>query len=165
MLVDPEAFAVCPYNRLHLVVQYMSALDLRHDDATFDSAYSLSAIEHFGGRDEATAALLEMGRVLKPGGIAAITTECIVNGAAHSSDPGLELFTPEELRELFTSAPGLEPVDEIDLELSPQTKQLPVRPLRQVLDDAAQRHIDYPSVLLEHRGRVYTSAAFFLRRA
>ncbi|TMF87871.1 MAG: class I SAM-dependent methyltransferase [Chloroflexi bacterium] len=63
MLLDPDHFARCPYNRNRLVVENMDALDLRFEDRTFDAVYSLSSIEHFGGLAGATRALDEMARV------------------------------------------------------------------------------------------------------
>src|SRR5262249_3519755 len=63
MLVDPDRFARLPYRRNRLVVQWMNGLDLRHEAATFDAAFSMSSVEHFGGLDKAVAALGEMCRV------------------------------------------------------------------------------------------------------
>ena len=45
-----------------------TAFDLQFPDESFDIAYSLSSIEHFGGLEGASAALDEMARVVKPGG-------------------------------------------------------------------------------------------------
>jgi len=47
-----------------------------------DFALSMSSIEHFGGIKKARLALQEMGRVLRPGGYAIITTEISLNGFA-----------------------------------------------------------------------------------
>lgn len=165
MLIDPDQFAVCPYDRRRLRVEYMSALDLRWPDGTFDVVYSLSSIEHFGGLDGARRGLEEMARVLKPGGTAVLTTECIVNGATHWSGHELDLFTPDEVRQLLQSCPGLSLTGDLDLELTELTGRAPVRELAAVIEDAQQRgHIEYPQVLLELDGRVYTSVAAFLRR-
>jgi len=60
------------------VVQHMNALDLRFEPETFDAVFCLSSIEHFGGEAAARHALAEMHRVAKPGGVVAITTECII---------------------------------------------------------------------------------------
>ncbi len=85
----------------------MDALDLRYEDATFDAVYSLSSIEHFGGMRGALDALAEKRRVLRLGGIAAMTTEVIVNGAPSLHEGNLFLFTPDELLHLCNAAPGL----------------------------------------------------------
>ena len=91
MLSEPDRFARGPYNRNRLVVEHMNACDLRFEEATFDVVFCLSSIEHFGGVEGAQKGLAEMARVLKPGGIAVITTECIVNDQPHySRTPNLE---------------------------------------------------------------------------
>jgi SAM-dependent methyltransferase len=146
------------------VVEEMDALDLRFEDCTFDAAYSLSAIEHFGAMDTATRALTEMARVLKPGGIVALTTECIVNDSPSYSVPGQELFTPDDLRTLCSSLPDLVPVQELDFSLSERTRNLPSVSLVKALEDAKRGHTVYPHILLEHEGRVFTSFSIFLRK-
>jgi ubiquinone/menaquinone biosynthesis C-methylase UbiE len=81
MLIDPDRHGRCPFNRNRLVVQHMSALDLRFEPATFDVVYSFSTIEHVGTLQEIHRVFSEIHRVLKRGGIAVITTECVVNQA------------------------------------------------------------------------------------
>jgi SAM-dependent methyltransferase len=164
MLTDPDHFALCPYNRNRLVVEHMDALDLRFDDETFDAVYSLSSIEHFGGYSGARQALMETRRVLKRGGVAAITTECIVNDADGFSEPGLSLFTPRDLHDLFWSVPGLVPVEGPVFSLSERTQSLAPIPLLKAVEDAQRGHVDYPCIVLELAGRVYTSFSVFLRR-
>src|SRR5262245_5407049 len=81
MLSQPERFANgTPLEKRHLVVQHMDARQLEHEDCTFDFIYSCSSIEHFGTREEIKRASREMGRVLKPGGVLAISTEYCVYG-------------------------------------------------------------------------------------
>jgi SAM-dependent methyltransferase len=63
-----------------------SKISFRHQDGTnlsyasdtFDFAWSLSSIEHFGGHLAARQAVQEMGRVVRPGGIVAIATEMLM---------------------------------------------------------------------------------------
>ena len=122
MLANPDRFARAPYKRNRLVVQHMDACDLRFEEATFDLAFCLSSIEHFGGIDGARKSLAEMARVLKPGGILVITTECIVNDQPHySTTPNLELFTAATLNELLHSSPLVAPIEELDYSISPDT--------------------------------------------
>jgi SAM-dependent methyltransferase len=165
ILLDPEYFVLSPYNRNRLVVEQMDALDLRFDVATFDAVYSLSSIEHFGAMESAKHALGEMARVLKPGGIAALTTECIVNDRSAYSVPGQELFTPDALRSLCSSQEGLVPVQELDFSLSERTRSLAPVPLVKAIEDTKRRHIDYPHILLELEGRIFTSFSVFLRKS
>lgn len=163
MLQNPDAFARGPYNRQRLVVQHMNALDLRYEDDTFDVVFSFSSIEHFGGKSGAERAMHEMGRVLKPGGILALTTECIVSGHEHYSTPGLELFSPRTLNQLLRCERKLDLVEEFDASISRATLGTTMQ-LEKVVEDAHRGHSDYPHVVLELNGRAFTSAAAFLRK-
>ena len=75
---------------------------------TFDVAYSLSSIEHFGGLTGAQAAVDEMARVLKPGGLLVLATEYMLAGTPHA-----EVFQPAEVHALV-GRPGLRLVQPID---------------------------------------------------
>jgi SAM-dependent methyltransferase len=164
MLADPDRFARIPYRRGRLVVQWMDGLDLRHEDATFDVAFSLSSIEHFGGLPAARRSLGEMARVVRPGGLVAIATECVVNGVAGHRGGGLALFTPTEIHELAHGCPELAPVEPIDFGISPATLAR-AKPLSAALLEARRGVTDYPAIVFEHRGRRFTSVFVFLRRA
>jgi SAM-dependent methyltransferase len=163
VLTNPDAFETVPYNRNRLVVQYMNALDLRFEPGTFDGVFCLSSVEHFGGFDGAVRGLREMHRVLKPGGIAAVTTECIVNGAAALDLPGLFLFTPDLITQLTRSVPGLEPVEPVDFSISPASLATAF-PLQRAVEEAKTYHTEYPHIVVELQGRYFTSVALFLRR-
>jgi SAM-dependent methyltransferase len=163
MLRDPDHFALDSYNRNRLVVQWMDARDLRFEPDTFDAVFSLSSIEHFGGMEGARTALREMHRVLKPDGVLMLATECIANGQDHLSIAGLELFTPRTLTELLESVPQLTPVEEIRFTVGPRTFEHVVS-LEQAVADSHKGHTDYPHILLELSGRIYTSISVFLRK-
>jgi ubiquinone/menaquinone biosynthesis C-methylase UbiE len=45
----------------------MNGLTLRYEDASFDSVFATSSIEHFGDYDDVRKALSKIRRVLKPG--------------------------------------------------------------------------------------------------
>jgi SAM-dependent methyltransferase len=158
MLRDPDRLAPCPYNRRRLIVQYMNALDLRYEDETFDTVFSLSSIEHFGGMECSKRALMEMARVLKPGGIAALTTEVVTNGAGHFSSDKLELFSPETLSELIESA-GLDLVEPIDFRVSEATRATCMS-----LEQALAEPRRLPHIVLGCADREFTSISLFLRR-
>src|SRR5207244_5953202 len=108
VLEQPDQFAPFEYDRERLVFKRMDGRHLDFPDATFDVAYSLSSIEHFGGVDGARAAIAEMTRVVKPGGVLAIATEYILSGPAHP-----EAFAPHDVHTLF-DRPRLRLVAPID---------------------------------------------------
>jgi SAM-dependent methyltransferase len=163
ILIDPDSVTLAPYNRRRLVVQYMDALDLRYEDGTFDAAYSLSSIEHFGGFSGAVAALREQRRVVKSGGIVALTTELIVNGAPPLEEGNLTLFTPTQIDSLCQQVPGLELVEPIDYSLSERSQEKVISLSDAVRDAQVNHYVDYPHIILEYNGRHYTSISLFLR--
>jgi ubiquinone/menaquinone biosynthesis C-methylase UbiE len=59
----------------------MDGTQLEFPSDSFDIVFSFSSIEHFGGENYSGAlkSLKEMERVLKPGGIAIVATEYIIN--------------------------------------------------------------------------------------
>ena len=91
-LENPSKYAQYPYDETRLTVKTMDGTKLEFDDETFEIVFSMSSIEHFGGHLNSQKSMEEIGRVLKPGGIAAIVTECILNEKTHP-----EYFTPEQL--------------------------------------------------------------------
>ncbi len=109
VLDRPEDYAPFPYRRDRLVFARMDARHLDFADETFDVAYSLSSIEHFGGLPGAIEAVDEMGRVVKRGGLVVVATEYILEGPPHP-----EAFLPAQIHTLF-DRPRLrlaQPIDE-----------------------------------------------------
>ena len=79
MLRDPEAFAPFAYHRDRLEVRRMDATAIDYAPESFDLVFSFSSIEHFGSRREQRACLAAIHRILRPGGVAVLTTELILN--------------------------------------------------------------------------------------
>ena len=82
---NPKKYSPYPYNENALTVMRMDATRLEFSDESFDIAFSFSSIEHFGGENHSGAlrSMREMERVLKPGGIAVIATEYMLNDKVH----------------------------------------------------------------------------------
>jgi SAM-dependent methyltransferase len=110
MLTHPEVFSPINFNRRRLGVQVMDGQCIAFEDDTFDIVFSYSSIEHFGGKDAASRTMQEIQRVLKPGGVASITTEVTVSsnydqlGRLRAKDSASnqksilsEIFTPAEV--------------------------------------------------------------------
>ena len=79
ILRDPEAFAPFSYDRDRLEVRQMDATAIDYEPESFDVVFSFSSFEHFGSRRAQRACLTGMYRVLRPGGVAVLTTEVILN--------------------------------------------------------------------------------------
>jgi SAM-dependent methyltransferase len=142
MLTNPQRFAPYPYREDRLVVESMDARRLDYDDESFDAVFSLSSIEHFGDRDDIGAAAAEIGRVLRPGGVAFIVTECFVQRHPLNSPllqtairigtlgrfcrratprrRAIDVFTAQELQRRIVEPSGLALVQALDLALTPR---------------------------------------------
>ena len=154
MLVSPEAFAPFPYRHSHLVVRRMSGTDLMYDDSTFDFAFTLSSIEHFGSRDNQKRAMEEMRRVVKPGGVICVATELILNRGTHP-----EYFTLQELQAVILSNPGLTMVGgDLDLRISRSLFENPIE-----LDVEHNFRVS-PHIVLKSGNVIWTSVMMFFRK-
>src|SRR5262249_35461729 len=93
MLRDPEAFAPFAYHRERLQVRRMDATAIDYGPEVFDLGFSLSSFEHFGSRRAQRACLREVHRGRRPGGVALLTTEVVLNAWGRHGD----YFRPTEL--------------------------------------------------------------------
>ena len=151
VLRNPEAYAPFRYRRDRLTFLRMDGRRLAFDAGTFDLAYSLSSIEHFGGVENAAVTLREMGRVLRPGGIVALATEYVLEGPPHD-----ETFQPAELMELIEQ-PGLELVEPIDTGVYRRYSFKPV--------DLYGDPFETPHMLVRFSDTVFTTVMVFLRKS
>lgn len=152
MLVTPEKYAPFPYRECHLVTQYMDGCHLHYPSNCFDVVFSFSSIEHFGGHSAAAQAMREIGRVLRPGGMAVIATEAVLNGVPHA-----EFFLPDELYTYLVEPSGLQLVEPIDLTITPALLQAP-HDLRAGAEEVS------PHIVCQIDGVVFTSVLLFLRK-
>jgi SAM-dependent methyltransferase len=161
MLLDPALYASCTFEPRRLVVQHMDALELRYEDQAFDGVFSSGSVEHFGDRATVRRAFAEIHRVLRPGAVAALSTEYRISGEGDL--PGTLLFTRDDLGELWDGL--FEPIEPLDLTLSESTRAV-------IIDfDAAAADVregrewsQYPHIVLSHQGRLWTSVHLALRR-
>lgn len=125
MLIAPESFSPFPFERDRLIVQHMDSRLLRFPDGSFDAVFSANAVEHLGDPAAVAHAAYEMGRVLKPGGVLALSAEYRIAGPPGGhGDAGRLLLSLEELRRYVLEASGLELVDELQADLSERTLTL-----------------------------------------
>jgi SAM-dependent methyltransferase len=150
VLCRPDDYAPFPYRRGHLAFMKMDGRRLAFRDATFDIAYSLSSIEHFGGMSGATATIREMGRVLKPGGVLAVATEYVLHGPPHE-----ETFQPRELAELIEQ-PGLRLVEPIDENVYRRYEYAAI--------DLYKNPYQTPHMVVRFNDTVFTTVIVFLQK-
>lgn len=151
-LTQPEKYAPFAYRRDRLVALPADGLQLPFKDNAFDVAYSLSSIEHFGGHEMASVAMREMARVLRPGGIACVATELVLEGPATP-----ELFARDVFDRCVIAASGLVPVEELDDEPPP----------RAMVDDPVRVSVTAnrnPHIVMGEGDTRWTSVIVFLRK-
>jgi SAM-dependent methyltransferase len=187
MLEAPASHAPFRYREDRLSVQRIDARRLPFPDESFDVVYSLSAIEHFGLPADVARAAAELGRVLRPGGHAAVATDCFVRRHPLDAAPfdfavrlatlgrryrratprrravlG-EVFTPAEIDRMIVAPSGVELIQPLDRTLSPESWTN----LTRIHPDGTTRPAtgrQYPHVLLTSSRSVFTSVFLALRK-
>ena len=150
VFADPAQFARFPYRRERLVFLRMDGRHLAFADGTFDVVYSLSSVEHFGGLDGARCAVAEMARVLKPGGLLALSTEYCLAGPPHH-----EAFQPVQVHALLEH-PALALVEPLDDRVWQRYEYVPI--------DLRVSPYQTPHMVVTDLGSVFTTVMAFLRK-
>jgi glycosyltransferase involved in cell wall biosynthesis len=122
MLAEPGLAApACGDTTRRLVPQHLGGLPLRLPDARFDAV--VCADIGAAGTDLAAVAgtAYEIGRVLRPGGVAAITALLTLAAPPGAPPPAVPLLDAVAVRRAIVEASGLEPVGELCLEPSAAT--------------------------------------------
>jgi SAM-dependent methyltransferase len=164
MLTEPERFAPARWNPRRLVVQHMNALDLQYEDESFDGVFSSSSIEHFGTHADVRRCLEEIVRVLRPGGVATLSTEYRLEGPS----PGLEgtlMFDTEELLRALEGLPW-SLVSPLETSVSTATTASTVSFAEAAEDVVRERRRwrTYPHLVLRHGDLVWTSIHIALQK-
>jgi len=109
MLVDAAQYSAVDFPTGKVIPVHSSARAVNLPSDTFDAVFSTAAIEHFGSLDNVAAAAREIGRILRPGGVAAIATEFRVEGPDDRRwfDDSMILFTPALLEAHVVRPSGL----------------------------------------------------------
>jgi SAM-dependent methyltransferase len=155
---NPKKYAPFPYREDALTVRRMEGTRLEFPSETFDIAFSFSSIEHFGGKNHSGAlkSLREMGRVLKPGGIAVIATEYMINDKKH-----YEFFNRRTIfSDLINKVESLRLVEPINFRMTAQTLDTVLDFFKfdvnwDKFDDDFKRQ--HPLILLQVRNILFTS--------
>ena len=150
VIQSPGDYAPFAYRKERLAFLPMDGRRLAFADGTFDVAYSLSSIEHFGGFAGAREAVAEMARVLVPGGLLAIATEYILCGPSHA-----EAFQPDEIRALF-DLPEMRLVQPLDATVYQRYEYRPV--------DVERNPHQTPHMVLRIGDTTFTSVMVFLEK-
>jgi hypothetical protein len=172
MMVRPAQYSQYRYSRGAVIPVHSDARVLALPSAFADGVYSAGSIEHFGSLEAVAAAAEEIGRVLKPGGIAVISTEFRLDGPNDRRwfDDGCILFTPELLQDYIVKPSGLELIGEASFDTSQETFDNRVV-LFEFLEKAKRvetltdKRNAYPNLVLYHEGFLFCSVHVALRKA
>jgi SAM-dependent methyltransferase len=116
VLDDPQRYCPRPVRTGSVEFQVMDGTALTVPDGSFDIAWSLSSIEHFGGHEAAASAVREIARILRAGGVAVVATELLLLDEYQHP----EFFTRAEIEKYVIDAtPELELVEPVDWRLPP----------------------------------------------
>jgi hypothetical protein len=111
-----------------------------------------------------------MGRVLRPGGLLAISTELGVNGKSGRLDRGTLILSEEEIEKYIVAPSGCVPVDLPDYRISESTKSRSthfyeaLRQLHTMRSRMQDRWARYPHIVIEMAPFAWTSAQIALRK-
>ncbi len=130
-----------------------------YPDESFAGVFSSSSIEHFGDFADVRRSIEEIFRVLRPGGVAALSTEFRLEGPGMEFWPGVLMFDEPELRALLLDGLWWDPLTPLDTGISEETLSSAASYEEALADlDAGIRGWSrYPHVVLRDRGFVWTS--------
>jgi SAM-dependent methyltransferase len=117
-LADPKKYSPIKYKEDALTALRMDGTKLEFPSDSFDLVFSFSSIEHFkrGNPLGAIQSLKEIERVLRPGGIAVLTTEYILNGKQHE-----EFFNQNTIYSEFIDCVKMKLVEPLDVRITTNT--------------------------------------------
>ena len=184
MLTSPAAFAPYPYREDRLEVLDMDARRLEFPDESFDIAFSLSSIEHFGGPEDIRQAASEMARVVRSGGHLVIVTECFLGrhildspltqfgiriatlgrrcGNATPRRRSTECFTPRDIQRLIVEPTRLPSSSRSTRTVSERTHENTIRWVNG--EPVPESGAPYPHLVLQAHGAPWTSAFLAFRK-
>lgn len=185
MLEDPRSESPWRYPEERLEVMWMDARELAFADESFDCVITVSSIEHFGSPADTRRAAREIGRVLRPGGHAAIVTDLLVR--RHPLDSALvdlavrlatmgrrrgvatlrrrarvEAFSRRELQRQVVEPSGLTSLQPLDTSLSDKSWENLTRQTKEGLIPRTGAH--YPHLLVQVGRSVHTSVCLALEK-
>lgn len=164
---NPEKYAPYPYPKERLAVMDVDGRDLsRFAPESFDAVYSTSSIEHFGTLEEIQETARQMARVLKPGGILALTTEFSLEPLepGRYGWPGTVIFDAQLLDTYIIRPSGLKLVDKPDYRVSKLSRVTSI-PLEAVVMLAKKDAVPEPHIVMTYSGYEFVPVMVTLKKA
>ncbi len=171
MMVRPQQYTRRALARGSVIPVHSDPRALGLPDSHFDGVFASSEVSRLGSAGSLTAAMEEIGRVLKPGGVASVVAEFLLEGpnGATGFDEDFLLLTPDMIQRYIVEPSGLELLDAPTFELSRQTYDA-----RAVLKDfgstvRSPRTVDqkknvFPNLVIFHEGFLFCPIHLALRK-
>src|SRR6185312_9127948 len=109
MMIDPERHGSIDAPHGRIIPLYSSALRINLPSDALDAVFCCGLFERLGSLDAVALAAREIGRILKPGGVAVVATEMLLDGPADRGgfDDSMLLFTQALLERCVVRASAL----------------------------------------------------------
>jgi SAM-dependent methyltransferase len=171
MLIDAAQYTNFRFSRGNVIPVHSDARWLNLPSGFFDGVYSAGSIEHVGSLNAIAAVAEEIGRILKPGGMACLSTEFKLMGPNDKGwfDDNCILFTPDLIRQYILDPSGLEFVDQPNFKSSQETFDQRVVLLdflekARSVSSIEDKKNAYPNLTLFHEGFLFCSIHLALRK-
>jgi SAM-dependent methyltransferase len=171
MMVRPGQYTRRPIGRGSVIPVHADARTLGLPSNHFDAVFASGEIARLGSPTDLAAAMEEVGRVLKPGGVASVVAEFRLEGpnGIDSFEDDFLLLTPDLVEKHIVGPSGLELLDRPDFTISESTYDG-----RAVLKDfgstvSGRRSVDqkknvYPNLVIFHQGFLFCPIHLALRK-
>lgn len=152
LLVDARKYMGKNYNHKRVVWQHVDGRDLPYEDNSMDAVFSCSSLEHFGDESDIRKAIEEACRVLKPGGVAAISSEFKISGEGYGFH-NVQLFDKERLERVWMKDIPWKLQGDLDLRLD-DTEYID---FERSIHDEEYKKIAHPHIKLDNHTYRWTS--------
>lgn len=169
MLIDPSRYTDVGTPRGHVIALRSNPTQLNLPSNSLDAVFCTHCLEHLGSLEKVALAAREIGRVLKPGGVASIATEFRLDGPLDiaSFDDGVILFTAKTLDKYVVQASGLTLREPLSLDQSDRT--FATRPTLldfvqrgQAVHAVEEKRALSPNLVIYHDGFLFCSVVLTL---
>lgn len=171
MMVRPSQYTRRPFARGSVVPVHSDPRALGLPSNFFDGVFATAEVGRLGSLNALAAAVEEICRVLKPGGVATLTAEFLLEGpnGADGFDDSVLLLTPDLIQRYVVTPSGMEVIDPPTFEISSRTYDS-----RAVLQDfnstvghgrtLEQKKNVYPNLVIFHDGFLFCPIHLTLRK-
>jgi SAM-dependent methyltransferase len=160
LLVDARPYMRENYNHKRVVWQHVDGRDLPYEDNSFDGVFSCSSVEHFGDESDIRKAIEEACRVLRPGGVAAISSEFKISGEGDGF-ANVQLFDKDRIQKVWIDGIDWSLVEMIDYELD-DTDYID---FERSISDKEYQKVAHPHIKLDNGSYKWTSIHMTFRKA